>query len=291
MPGIRIRLLTVCLVGALAAAPVVVLPRGVLAQAAGESAARAADLTALLKIDDFLAVMRDEGLAYGSELEDELFPGRGGADWTGAVQAIYDPPTMLARFEAAMAAEIGGDADTLAAARAFFGTDRGRRILTLEIEARRALLDEAVEEAARIEVEDMTARGDARLDLLRRFAEANDLIEANVQGALNANLSFYRGMAAAGAMGQGVSEEEMLADVWGQEPEIRAETEAWLFPYLALAYGPVSDADLEGYVAFSMSPQGQKLNHALFAAFDAVFGQVSYDLGRAAALQLMGQDI
>jgi hypothetical protein len=198
---------------------------------------------------------------------------------------------MTARFAAAFAAEIGDDAALAEATRAFFDTDRGRRLLALEIEARRAMLDEAVEDAARVAHEDMVARADPRLDLLRRFAEANDLIEANVQGALNGNLAFYRGLEAAGGFEDGMSEDEMLADVWAQEETIRADTADWLFPYLALAYGPATDADIEAYTAFSASPEGRRLNRALFAAFDAVFGRISYDLGRAAALQNRGQDL
>ena len=86
-------------------------------------------------------------------------------------------------------------------------------------------------------------------------------------------------------------EGEMLAEVWGQEDQVRADTEAWLFPFLALAYQPLSDAELKAYVAFSASPEGQRLNRALFAGFDAVFEAVSADLGRAAGLELRGRDI
>jgi hypothetical protein len=93
--------------------------------------------------------------------------------------------------------------------------------------------------------------------MLRRFAEANDLIESNVAGALNANLAFLKAMAEAGGGGTvGGDAEAMLAEVWGQEAAVRAETEAWLFPFLALAYQPLSDSDLEAYVAFSETPEG-----------------------------------
>jgi hypothetical protein len=198
---------------------------------------------------------------------------------------------MNRRFDEALSGALAGDDGAISAAIAFFGDERGQRILTLEIEARRALLDEAAEEAAQAHAEDMAARDDARLALLKRFADANDLVEANVQGALNSNLAFYRGMAEAGAMGDQMTEEEMLSDVWAQEPDIRTETENWLFPYLALAYGPLEDADLEAYITFSLTPEGRRLNVALFAAFDAVFGRISHDLGRASGRQMLGEDI
>ena len=85
------------------------------------------------------------------------------------------------------------------------------------------------------------AERDPRLDLLDRFAEANDLIEENVSGALNSNLAFYRGMSEGGAFtGAEMTEEEMLSEVWSQEDDIRAETAGWLYPFLMLAYESVS---------------------------------------------------
>lgn len=254
-------------------------------------AGTAAAVIAAMRLPEMIEVLRDEGIAYGRTLEDDLFPGRGGEDWLRAVDLVYDAETMMRRFEAGLVAALGEDAATAAAATAFFGDARGQQLMTLEIEARRALLDPTVEEAARVRAAEMAADADPRMAALRDFAEANDLIEANVQGALNANLAFFRGMADVGAFGAAMTEDEMLSTVWGQEAEVRAETEAWLFPYLALAYGPLADADLQAYTDFSRSEAGRRLNAALFAAFDAVFAPISYDLGRAAGQQLLGQDI
>ncbi|MBL4918957.1 DUF2059 domain-containing protein [Szabonella alba] len=250
-----------------------------------------ARLSDLLKIGEVIEVMRLEGLDYGRQMEGELFPGQGGADWRRIVALIYDAPTMRKRFDTVLDTELEGEAETLAAAAAFFDSDAGRRILLLEVEARRSLLDPAVEEAAKLRAEEMEAKGDARYDLLQRFAEANDLIESNVLGALNANLAFFQGMAEVGGVGDELTEDQMLADVWAQEADIRQETVEWLYPYLALSYGSVPDDEMEAYLAFSQSDEGQRLNRALFAAFDAVFTAISRDLGRAAARQMMGMDI
>ena len=83
----------------------------------------------------------------------------------------------------------------------------------------------------------------------------------------------------------------MLADVWSQESDIRAETEGWLYPFLALAYKPLSDADMQAYLTFSESEASRVMNAAMFAAFDEMFRDISRDLGRAAADMLSGQDI
>ena len=256
-----------------------------------QTAVTAADLSRILQIPGIIVVMRDEGLDYGRSLEDEMFPGRGGDAWMATVALVYDEPTMLRRFQAAFAAALDSDPATMAAVAAWFDTPLGQHILTLEIEARRALMDKAVEAAARDRADQMAADDDPRMTALRDFAAANNLIEENVQGALNANLGFYQGMGQAGAFGEDMTEEQMLSDVWGQEPDIRTETEDWLFPFLALSYAPLSDAELQGYIDFSRTAAGKKMNTALFAAFDAVFVQISRDLGRAVAQQMTGDDI
>jgi hypothetical protein len=254
-------------------------------------APRIAALTDTMRMGDIIEVMRQEGLDYGITLSAEMFPGKGGAQWDAMVSLIYNTDTMRKRFEAGLLTALQGAEDDLGAIEAFFGSEQGQTILKLEIEARRALLDQEVEDAAKLSWEDLRAEGGARVEKLTRFAEVNDLIESNVMGALNSNLAFYRGLAESGAFPQDMTEDQMLSDVWSQEADVRAETTDWLFPFLALAYQPLSDDTLDAYVAFSESPAGQRMNAALFAAFDGVFTQISYDLGRAAAKQMLGEDI
>ena len=255
------------------------------------SAARVSALTDTLMMADVIAVMRDEGQEYGQTLATEMFPDKAGAQWEAVVALIYDPATMRSRFDAALEKTLAGAGSDLDQIEQFFGSKLGQMVLRLEVEARRALMDADVEDAAKLAWEDLRAEGGARVDAVTRFVETNDLIESNVMGAMNANLAFYRGMSESGAFPQEMTEDQMLADVWGQEPDVRAETTEWLFPFLSLAYQPLSDADLDAYVAFSGTQAGRKLNAALFAAYDVVFTQISYDLGRAAASQMQGEDI
>lgn len=252
---------------------------------------RLAALSETLLMQEVFAVMAEEGRVYGASIEEQMFPGRGGAAWAARVQAIYDPVALMPVFTRAFEAALAQDPETVAAAEAFFGPPRGQEILKLEVEARRAMLDIAVEEAAQVEAERMQAERDPRLRLVRELIEAGDLIEMNVAGAMSANLAFFEGMAAAGAPGMPADRESMMAEVWGQEEGIRAETANWLVPFLALAYQPLPEADLKDYVAFSASPEGERLNAALFAGFDAVSRRVSFELGRAAAEAMTGNDI
>lgn len=255
------------------------------------SGAGVADLARALELPRLFRVLQAEGLDYGAELEAELFPGSGGDRWQAIVAAIHDPARMEAIATERLQAELSGAPELVGRMVAFFEADPGARIVALELAAREGYLDDAVKDAAEAAHADMVARDDPRLALLDRLVVANDLIEQNVAGALNGNLAFYKGMVEGGAVDATLPDAEMMADLWSQEPQIREETVGWLMPYLALAYRPLSDADLETYVAFSETPEGQLLNRALFAGFDAVFNTVSRDLGLAAAQFLQGQDI
>lgn len=273
---------------ALAAMALATLPLAAAAETA--PAPEVAALVEALMLPETFAIMREEGLSVAAEMAEGMFPDGASARWKDKVSVIYDTETMTDRFTARFVAEMQ-DAPVLAAqATEFLASDRGVRILQLELDGRRALLDDAVEDAAKVAAAEARAEMDPRMALLDAMAEAGDLIEQNVAGALNANLAFYQGMADGGALPD-MDEGMMLAQVWGSEPQVRQDMEDWLFPYLYLAYRPLPDADLEAYVAFWESEAGQKVNRALFAGFDAAFTPISRDLGRASALMIQGSDI
>ena len=259
--------------------------------AGGPVTAKITELTETTKIGPLFDVLGEEGIAYGKSLEADMFPGSGGARWDAAVAAIYDVPALRQRFDAALTDKLAADPAAIAEMIGFFGSDLGQRIVSLEIDARRALLDDGVEEAAQVTADTMRAERNPRIDLITRLADANDLIEMNVAGSLTGSLAFLQGMTREGLQGSDADEDQMMSDVWSQEDQVRTDTTTWLYSYLALAYQPLSDADLEAYIAFSETPAGQKLNTALFSAFEVVFTRVSYDLGRAAIRAMQGSDI
>ena len=248
-------------------------------------------LAEVLQLDALFAVLRDEGLAHGTTLEEELFPSGGGAEWQAAVSAIYDTDRLRSGFDAVLHEQLASDPAALADIAAFFGSDLGQKILGLEIEARRAFLDIAAEEAARVAADDAAAARDPKVAQVRRMIEAADLVEMNVAGSMSGNLAFMTGMASTGAYGSDMPEDQILSDIWAQEDQVRADTSTWLYAYLGLAYSPLSEAEMNAYVDFWESPAGQRLNAALFTAFDRVFRQVSHDLGRAAGRAMQGSDI
>ncbi|PRY21882.1 uncharacterized protein DUF2059 [Aliiruegeria haliotis] len=240
-------------------------------------------------LPELLDVIRKEGLTHAEDLKEELFPDRGEATWPAFVSAAYDVDRMAAILLDNLAAEFEPwHVDPLMD---FFTSDLGERIVRLEVSARVALLEPSVEDAAKDILSAMRSTGDARLGVLEDFVAANDLLEMNVASSLNANYAFYSGLAGAGVMDHFPGEGEMVQEVWRQEPEIRAETEEWLFAFLAMAFQPLSDEEINTYSELSLSEAGRRFNRKLFSAFDELFQTVSYDLGLAAGRFLDGEDL
>jgi hypothetical protein len=249
---------------------------------------KANQLADALLINDLTAVMREEGFKSGQEVADAMLGGPS-AGWTAILSQVYETDRMSALFRAAFAQALEGE--DIDAMLTFFQSPQGQEIVTLELAARRAYLDEAVEEASKAILQNPSAAQQRRLALIEEFDANNSLIDANVVGALNANLAFYQGLDQGGVFNGAMTEDRMLSEVWEQEAEIRQNTTEWLYSYLLLAYEPLSDADFEAYIAFSDTPVGQAMNDALFEAFDVLFVDISLTLGLAVAEITKGQDI
>ncbi len=246
-------------------------------------------LSVALGLPEVIQIMRDEGLIYGDELAETMFPGNIGVDWKLMVEEIYNISEMT---DAALS-ELDKLLETnhIDALIDFFEGDLGAEIVRLEISARHALLDAETEEANKANVMRLIASQSPRIDHLMQFIEDNNLLESNVVGALNSNFAFLSGLADGGAYPQTSTDDQILSEIWEQEPDIRRETSEWLISFLSLAYSPLSDADLAVYFAFSKTDAGQALNIALFAGFDDMFEGISYALGRAAAEMMSREEL
>jgi hypothetical protein len=244
-----------------------------------------------MQLDDLFIVLREEGLAYGADLEADMFPSGGGHGWNQAVAEIYDTPRLRANFNQQLRAGLASDPKAMAEIVDFFGSDLGRRIVALEIGARRAMLDETSEDAARVAADKGRATRDPRFRQIDRFIEVSDLIEMNVAGSLSGTLAYLTGLNEAGVNGEILPAEDIIRQVWDQEAQIRDDTGNWLQSYLGLAYAPLTEAEMDRYIAFWETPAGQRLNAVLFTAFNQVFSGVSRSLGHAAGQAMLGQDI
>lgn len=259
------------------------LPAGALAQD------NAADLFDVMGLPELVQVMREEGLAYGAELSQSFLGTEPDPAWRATVSDIYDVDRLTAGVRARFVADL--DPDAVSPLLDYFRSEAGQRVVSLELEARRALLDEATDEAARLAASDAAADDTVPYRLTTEFIEVNDLIASNLEGTLNAQLAFYEGLALALPPGTELPQDEIIADLWAQRGEIEADTLEWLYAYLILAYSPLDDEELRAYVDFTASPSGQALNRALFSSFDWMFLEVSRDLGVAAGQAMAGQDL
>jgi hypothetical protein len=260
------------------------------------SAQSAPDLRALgdaLQMDTTLAIMQQEAVANAMDIAPALLGAGDHSAWRSTITQIFDPKSARDLFDAGLGTSTLSAQD-VAQVIAFFQSPLGAQILTLENQARSQLLDQATEAAAQenwqaLQNSPLPAQA-VRVQALRDIVRLNDLLSANVAAALNGNLAFYEGLSQAGALA-GMTPADMLADVMAQEEQLRADTEDWLFPFLALAYAPLSADDLQAYLAFTQTPAAKALNSALFAAFDAMGSAQSRAMGLAAGQLMAGQDI
>lgn len=247
----------------------------------------AEDLMTALKLPEIIDVMRQEGIEQGNDMAADLFPDGPNASWTRAVDRAYNAKSMTDVVSKAFAKELG-ETDVSPILTFLNGND-GRKLVSLEISARLSMIDPAIEDAAKDAAKDILKSKSERAKVIADFIEANDLIDANVQGALNAQLMFYRGLIDGDALD--VSDDDIMAEVWSARDDTRTQTVEWVNGFLHMAYGPLPDDVIVTYTDLSRTEAGQKVNTALFAGFDAMFAQISYDLGRAAADILQQQDL
>ena len=252
-------------------------------------AAKVDTLFEALGMPEMIQIMREEGLAYGQTLATDMLPGGGSAQWDLAVSAIYDPQMMLEEVRGAFGEALEGD--DIDAMIDFFTSETGTTIIDLEVSARRAMLDEAVEEASKENAAIAMMDDTPRYQLVQEFVTANDLIEANVVGSMNSSYAFYLGLIDGGVMPAGMTAETALQDVWAQEPDIRRDTTEWVYSFLLMAYQPLPDADLDAYIAFSQTEAGQDLTSALFLSFNGMFDDISRALGLAASRFMTTQEL
>lgn len=234
-------------------------------------------------------IMREEGVEYGGTLAESMLPGGGDARWPTVLDEIYDTQMMNASLQSEMAGALSGeDIDIILD---FYTSDLGVKIIGLEVSARRALLDPAIEEASKEAATLQRLDDTPRSALATEFIVANNLIESNIAGSLNASYAFYMGLIDGGAVPAGVTPETAIEDVWAQEPLVREDTTDWVYSFVLMAYQPLTDDELQQLIAFSRTDAGEELTQALFFAFDGLFNDISRGLGLGLARFMATQEL
>ena len=254
---------------------------------ADETQAQFEALLNALQIEETVHVMHDEGVAYGKEVGADMLPDADAVSWQRVVNRIHDADKMRALVERGFADALAGE--DLKPMLDFLQTPRGQNIVGLEIAARRAFLDSAVEEAARDRLEQRRDENAPVLEQISQLIRDSDLIERNVTGALNSNLMFYNGLVDGGALE--MSQDDILSDVWSQEDTVREDARDWMNAFLLMAYEPLEPEDLQAYVEFYRTPAGRVLNRAMFDAFNRMYEELSYILGRAVARHMQSEKL
>jgi len=167
----------------------------------------------VLKVRDVTNVMREEGLIYAVDLNQDMLDGQAGSLWETQINAIYNPERMTETVANDLAQNMS--AEHIDQSIAFFGSDVGQDIISLEVAARAAMADKDVEEFARDYYTTLKSEDpqNTRLAMIEDFVSVNDLWERNVSGALTANFQFYAGLVDGG--GLEMTEDEMFADFAG----------------------------------------------------------------------------
>ena len=244
-------------------------------------------LLTTLGMERMITLMQMEGRSYAVELGDEMLPGGYNDSWGAMVARIYDTEAMQTSVRRGFARALDGV--DLTPLEQFFETPAAATIVNLELSAREAMMDSTIEEEAKETARAYERAADDAFILVDEFVKAGDLLESNVVGALNSNMQFYRGLVDGGAFE--VTEDQILADVWAQEEETRAETRDWLYGFLIMAYTPLEPGQIEAYTALSKTAEGAALNAALFEGFDSMFADISYALGLATARAMKVEEI
>ncbi len=274
---------------------VVLAAGGVVAQApmgplrSGEEAQeRVEPLLEALGTRSLLGVVREEGVISGAKLGRELFAGTDVERWVHAVSRIYDVEHMLEVMLDSLAADT--DPADIAPLLDFFEGPLGRRIVALEVAARRARLDPDVQVATGEYLAMLQVDDPERFALLEEFASRNDLIDTNLAATFNARLAFLDGLSGAISDGPG-DYGAMPDDIVGGGGAARAEVAQWVMIYLALAFQPLSTRELETYIAFTETAAGRRLNANLFVAYNDLFQRASKQVGRTIAYFLYSEKL
>ena len=249
--------------------------------------ARHTVLMDVLQIRELSSILHDEGVEFGVTLNRDWLDGQGGPAWSGQVTQIYDPERIAEGIRAGLEPALEGE--LLEDAIAFFASDLGAKVITLENSARRAMGDPDVEAQARAAFTELQGSDNAALVQINRMIDAGDLINRNVTSALNSNYQFLRALVDGDVYA--MSDTEILDDVLAERDAITEDTTNWLGAFFSMAYSPLSLEELTAYADFTVSPAGRALNNGFFAGFDPLYEDISYALGRAMALNMVAEEL
>ena len=224
-------------------------------------------------IPALVAAFAEDGRQTIPEIDAGFLGGQGGDVFFETAQRLYDPARIEAELRSSFIRRV--DPQDARQALVFFDSAQGQRIVELEVQARQAIVDDAVEAAAK-------AASDSPGAEVERLSSVRDLVEVNTDISVAARFAFYDGFHAAAPSTD-------TPDVEGQRGTIAEETRAWITGYYMLVASAVEDDDLDIYAAFWETDVGQGVDAALSQAFEESYVALSYGLGQTVG-RLMPQN-
>lgn len=215
-------------------------------------------------IPGLIAAFAEDGRETIGDINSSFLGGQGGDVFLETAQRLYDPARMEAELRASFA-QLVDPADARQAV-VFFDSTQGQRIVELEVQARQAMVDDALEDAAK------AASNDAGDDVLRLIS-VRDLVEVNTDIAMAARRAFYDGFLAAAPSTD-------APDIEGQRGMVAEDTRAWITGYYMLVASAMEDDDLDTYTAFWETDVAQRVDAALSDAFEQSYVSLSYGMGQ-----------
>ncbi|MDG1738208.1 MAG: hypothetical protein P8L68_18095 [Paracoccaceae bacterium] len=238
-------------------------------------------LLSLVRLDEMIEVVRAEGLSDNQNIPMEFFGSSFGGAWTDTLDEIFDETVLSSQIEEEFLSSFGdAPRDEILE---FLESDAWQIAVGYELKGRVAMLDPKVEAAAIETYWQTFEKNNRRMQDLTALIEAGDLINTNVVGAMNSMYEFNLGIVSEG-FDLGMSEEDILVQIWSEEDNLRYEISEWIYSFLLLAYDPLDTDLLQAQIAFFETPEGKRFNRALIESFDRVYGGISFNLGAAIAI-------
>jgi len=159
----------------------------------------------------------------------------------------------------------------------WLSTDLGTRITRLEEQRDTAEQQSKMEREAPKVLESLPKE---RLAKYERLAESIQAGESSANTIINVTTAIAYGIAIASPHGDVAMVKSIREQMEAQRPQMVAALAQRSIAIFAYTYQPLTDEELEKYVAFAESPAGKRYHDATTRALDRVLAQASLDMGR-----------
>jgi hypothetical protein len=199
-----------------------------------------------------------------------------------SVSKAYDPVVMKRTMAATLRKALGpADID---GAMVWLNSPLGRRITLLEEENSTPEAYQRMQAWVQGQKEPPPA---SRVDLIRRFDQAVGVTEFTVTSIKHSELAMLAAVTATQPPEQQRKAFDQVNQIFAQKhAELLQAVTAQTLPHMIYVYRSLTDAELEQYLAFAVSPAGKRYHEATQAALDEAIVQAARNAGTVFAEEL-----